>query len=186
MKQQKQMKRMKEPGGDGLRPSNTLYDNEGNPLTTNFGQFITTNNPGDNMPTLDNYRPYRHDKDDTIATTDVVADNPTDPTNWDTARTVVFPAMPVGEYEVLAEWTWLFDSAADSALFRAGINSNFGSLVSYEPKDGADIAVENWNDIFTHSATGDITIQLDFLKASADVDPLTITKTLFRIKKVTD
>ena len=169
-------------------PLNTLRTNSGTPLTTNEGEYITTNNPEDNMPTLDEYRPYRYDKDLVDVTTTVKADNDDIPTNWVNAHQSVFLDLPAGEYDLLLYFAWYLDDTDTGALFRAGINGFYsGDKILKEPKDSDEIFTESWSDVYIHTG-GDLTVDFDFLKtlAGAGAEPLTVTRYLLTCKKVTD
>ena len=135
---------------------------------------------------FDDWRPARFDKDTTSRSTSVVADDPDNPTNWDTCHSITLPAMPSGEYHVALNWNWELNSTITKAMFRAGINAFSGQAVKIEPKDESNISVEHWEDVFTH-AGGDIELSFDFLILSDAGSPtLTVDRSLFVLNKIGD
>lgn len=137
---------------------------------------------------FDTWRPFRSDKDDTDVQTIIRADDDDAPTNWVTARTVVFPALPAGEYSLMEYFTWSLEDTDTAALFRAGINGVFsGDRVLKEPKDSDEKDGITWHDMYTHTG-GDLTVDLQFLKSDAGsgAQPLIISSTLLEADKKGD
>jgi len=137
--------------------------------------------------TLDDYRPMKYQKDETPVSTTTVADDDTAPTNWETARTVTFPAVTPGDWTLSVINKWSASSVGRRAMFRVIVNGVAGDIIAIEPKDRREIHLEDWFDIVTISAESDFVVETQFLLSSGNgTASLDIFKSIVVVHKVGD
>ena len=125
---------------------------------------------------------YQYHRDSSEHTTTTQADDEDNPTNWDTAVSHTFTNVKAGIIKLSTQMVWFMENTTHRAMFRMVVNGNPTRHTSEEPKDRRNIEVDDFKDILSLPADGDVTVELQFLVSGGNT-PLTVDRVLFEVER---
>lgn len=123
-------------------PANVLTTDDDDPLLTDSGDYLTTDNEADTVPTkLSDYRPFLNADNPTQFQTTLEADDNDNPSNFQPIMSATMPAEQVVEGKYLLEVSWYYsvNSTSRASYWRFTVNGSSENFLRVTSQDSLDI-----------------------------------------------